>query len=154
MGSQAAKHKILFRGEVAEERARRDQAFGTQVLEAHRFVAVGEEPVKRRRLDGGAGRADHIRVVHTDGTGISTGIERIEGSAAPGRSSSQRTAEITAGTASPVHGQFNPDPAPPTDVGVPTTNSSTGSNREIRLLQEKCEWTSTKSRFHWLERRG
>jgi hypothetical protein len=165
MGSQAAKHKILFRGEVAEERARRDQAFGTQVLEAHRFVAVGEEPVKRRRLDyekydidkhddgsvlistvlterftgaiEGTGRADHIRVVHTDGTGISTGIERIEGSAAPGRSSSQRTAEITAGTASPVHGQFNPDPAPPTDVGVPTTNSSTGSNREIRLLQGK-----------------
>jgi hypothetical protein len=108
MGSQAAKHKILFRGEVAEERARRDQAFGTQVLEAHRFVAVGEEPVKRRRLDyekydidkhddgsvlistvlterftgaiEGTGRADHIRLVHTDGTGISTGIERIEGS--------------------------------------------------------------------------
>jgi hypothetical protein len=28
----------------------------------------------------GTGRADHIRLVHTDGTGISTGIERIEGS--------------------------------------------------------------------------
>ena len=27
----------------------------------------------------GTGRADHIRLVHTDGTGISTGIERIEG---------------------------------------------------------------------------
>jgi hypothetical protein len=27
----------------------------------------------------GMGRADHIRLVHTDGTGISTGIERIEG---------------------------------------------------------------------------
>jgi hypothetical protein len=27
----------------------------------------------------GMGRADHIRLVHTDGAGISTGIERIEG---------------------------------------------------------------------------
>jgi hypothetical protein len=27
----------------------------------------------------GIGRADHIRLVHADGTGISTGIERIQG---------------------------------------------------------------------------